>query len=37
MEMPEVIGGGGTDMHLLRIKPTDVLSDTGAKIVRIRK
>ncbi|MFW9768604.1 MAG: aminoacyl-tRNA deacylase [Candidatus Thorarchaeota archaeon] len=37
MEMPEVIGGGGTDRHLLRIKPEEIVKDTGAKIVRIRK
>ncbi|MFW9891682.1 MAG: aminoacyl-tRNA deacylase [Candidatus Thorarchaeota archaeon] len=37
MEMPEVIGGGGTDRHLLRIKPEEIVKDTGAKIARIRK
>lgn len=37
IEMPEVIGGGGTDRHLLRIKPEEILKDTDAKIVRIRK
>lgn len=37
MEMSEVIGGGGTDRHLLRIRPEEILKATGAKIVRIRK
>lgn len=37
MEMPEVIGGGGTDRHLLRIRPEEIVKDTGAKIVRVRK
>jgi len=37
MEMTEVIGGGGTDRHLLRIKSEEIVKDTGAKIVRIRK
>ncbi|MFW9965305.1 MAG: aminoacyl-tRNA deacylase [Candidatus Sifarchaeia archaeon] len=37
MEMPEVIGGGGTDRHLLRIKPEEIVKDTGAKTARIRK
>lgn len=37
MEMPEVIGGGGTDRHLLRIRPEEIVKDTGAKIVSVRK
>ena len=37
MEMSEVIGGGGTDRHLLRIRPEEIVKATGAKIVRIRK
>ncbi|MFW9793451.1 MAG: aminoacyl-tRNA deacylase [Candidatus Thorarchaeota archaeon] len=37
MEMREVIGGGGTDRHLLRIDPAIILKETNAKIIRIRK
>ncbi|MFW9788841.1 MAG: aminoacyl-tRNA deacylase [Candidatus Thorarchaeota archaeon] len=37
MEMTEVIGGGGTDRHLLRIGPATILKETGAEVVRIRK
>ena len=37
MQMSEVIGGGGTDRHLLRIRPEEIVKATGAKIVRIRK
>ena len=37
MEMSEVIGGGGTDRHLLRIRPDEIVKATGAKITRIRK
>jgi len=37
MQMSEVIGGGGTDRHLLRIRPDEIVKATGAKITRIRK
>lgn len=37
MELSEVIGGGGTDHHLLRIRPEEIVRTTGARIVRIRK
>jgi prolyl-tRNA editing enzyme YbaK/EbsC (Cys-tRNA(Pro) deacylase) len=37
MELSEVIGGGGTDRHLLRIRPEEIVRATGAQIVRIRK
>lgn len=37
IEMEEIIGGGGTDRHLLRIKPQDIARDTNAIVTRIRK
>jgi prolyl-tRNA editing enzyme YbaK/EbsC (Cys-tRNA(Pro) deacylase) len=37
MDMPEVVGGGGSDMHLLRIRPEDIVKDNEAKVVRVRK
>ena len=36
-EMSEVVGGGGSDHHLLRIKPSDIIECTGADVVRVRK
>jgi len=36
-EMTEVIGGGGSDHHLIRIKPSDIIKCTGADVVRVRK
>ncbi|MHA2020595.1 MAG: aminoacyl-tRNA deacylase [Candidatus Thorarchaeota archaeon] len=35
--MEEVVGGGGTDHHLLRINPAHILEATNATVVRIRK
>jgi prolyl-tRNA editing enzyme YbaK/EbsC (Cys-tRNA(Pro) deacylase) len=37
MSMEEVVGGGGTDHHLLRINPARILEATNATVVRIRK
>lgn len=37
MEMDIVVGGGGTDHHLLEIAPDEILKLTNAKITRIRK
>ena len=37
MAMDEVVGGGGTDRHLLRISPSEILRITGGKVVRVRK
>jgi Cys-tRNA(Pro)/Cys-tRNA(Cys) deacylase len=37
MEMETVFGGGGTDHHLLKITPDEILELTNAKIVRVRK
>ncbi|MFW9848738.1 MAG: aminoacyl-tRNA deacylase [Candidatus Thorarchaeota archaeon] len=37
MEMDKVVGGGGTDRHLLRIKPDDIVKDNQATVARVRK
>jgi prolyl-tRNA editing enzyme YbaK/EbsC (Cys-tRNA(Pro) deacylase) len=37
MAMSEVVGGGGSDRHLLRISPSEILKVTGGKVVRVRK
>jgi prolyl-tRNA editing enzyme YbaK/EbsC (Cys-tRNA(Pro) deacylase) len=37
LEMNEVVGGGGSDHHLLRIKPEDIVKDNQAKVARVRK
>ncbi len=37
MAMDEVVGGGGSDRHLLRISPTEILRVTSGKVARIRK
>ncbi|MFW9799307.1 MAG: aminoacyl-tRNA deacylase [Candidatus Thorarchaeota archaeon] len=37
MMMDSVIGGGGTDYHLLRISPNEILRVTGGTIARVRK
>ncbi|MFQ5832951.1 MAG: aminoacyl-tRNA deacylase [Candidatus Thorarchaeota archaeon] len=37
MMMENVIGGGGTDYHLLRISPDEILRVTGGRIARVRK
>ncbi|MFW9967641.1 MAG: aminoacyl-tRNA deacylase [Candidatus Thorarchaeota archaeon] len=37
MSMEEVVGGGGTDRHLLRIKPAYILENTNGVVTRIRK
>ncbi|MHA2380859.1 MAG: aminoacyl-tRNA deacylase [Candidatus Thorarchaeota archaeon] len=37
MAMNEVVGGGGSDRHLLRISPSEILRVTGGKVVRVRK
>jgi Cys-tRNA(Pro)/Cys-tRNA(Cys) deacylase len=37
MAMNEVVGGGGSDHHLLRISPSEILKATGGKVVRVRK
>ena len=35
--MDEVVGGGGTDRHLLRISLSEILRMTGGKVARVRK
>jgi prolyl-tRNA editing enzyme YbaK/EbsC (Cys-tRNA(Pro) deacylase) len=37
IEMTEVVGGGGSDLHLLRIKAEDIVKDNEATVVRVRK
>ncbi|UCH03405.1 MAG: YbaK/EbsC family protein [Candidatus Thorarchaeota archaeon] len=37
MAMNEVVGGGGSDRHLLRISPSEIVRVTGGKVVRVRK
>ncbi len=37
MAMDEVVGGGGTDHHLLRISPSEILRVTKGQVVRVRK
>ncbi|MHA2142348.1 MAG: aminoacyl-tRNA deacylase [Candidatus Thorarchaeota archaeon] len=37
MLMEEVVGGGGTDHHLLRIDPERILESANGTVVRIRK
>ena len=37
MEVNEVVGGGGTDHHLLKIAPGDIVKATGGMVARIRK
>ncbi|MFW9943724.1 MAG: aminoacyl-tRNA deacylase [Candidatus Sifarchaeia archaeon] len=37
MAMKEVVGGGGTDRHLLRISPSEILRNTDGKVARVRK
>ena len=37
MAMSEVVGGGGSDRHLLRISPSEILRVTEGKMVRVRK
>lgn len=37
MAMDEVVGGGGSDRHLLRISPSEILRVTEGQVVRIRK
>jgi prolyl-tRNA editing enzyme YbaK/EbsC (Cys-tRNA(Pro) deacylase) len=37
MEMESVVGGGGSDYHLLRISPSEILQATAGRIIRIRK
>ncbi|MHA2042846.1 MAG: aminoacyl-tRNA deacylase [Candidatus Thorarchaeota archaeon] len=37
MSMEEVVGGGGTDHHLLRIRPASILKAANGTVVRIRK
>ncbi len=36
MEMTEVVGGGGTERHLLRISPEEILKATDGQVLRIR-
>ena len=36
-DMAEVIGGGGSDHHLIRIKPSDIIECSDANVVRVRK
>ncbi|MFX1264297.1 MAG: aminoacyl-tRNA deacylase [Promethearchaeota archaeon] len=37
MAMDEVVGGGGTDRHLLRISPAEIKRVTEGQVVRVRK
>lgn len=37
ISMEEVVGGGGTDHHLLRINPASILKATGGTVLRVRK
>lgn len=37
MEMDTVIGGGGTDHHLLKIAPEEIVKATNGKVTRVRK
>ncbi|MFX0106647.1 MAG: aminoacyl-tRNA deacylase, partial [Candidatus Hodarchaeota archaeon] len=37
MELQDVVGGGGTERHLLRISPEDILKATNGLVVRIRR
>lgn len=37
MSMEEVVGGGGTDHHLLRINPESILKSSDGTVVRVRK
>ena len=37
MEMDMVVGGGGTDFHLLKINPEEILKATNGQISRVRK
>lgn len=37
MEMETVVGGGGSDRHLLRISPEEIVKVTNGTIVRVRK
>ena len=37
MSMDEVVGGGGTDHHLLRIGPAIILEASEGTVVRVRK
>ncbi len=37
MQMESVVGGGGSDHHLLRISPSEILHATAGRIVRVRK
>ncbi|MFQ6123508.1 MAG: aminoacyl-tRNA deacylase [Candidatus Heimdallarchaeota archaeon] len=37
MDMNTVIGGGGTDHHLLKIAPKEIVKATNGKVTRVRK
>jgi len=37
MEMESVVGGGGSDRHLLRISPEEIVKATNGTVVRVRK